>query len=1060
MKLLIADDNATNLRLLRAQLEAEGHEVVDARNGVEALDLLRAQRFDGVISDILMPEMDGYRLCLEVRKDADLLALPFVLYTSTYNSPADRALALKVGADAYITKPAPTASILDALRAAPGRKDRPQLPQGQSPADADVLKNYSEALVRKLEDKNLELEKSLERLGMVHEIDQAIIAAKTPAQIAEAVLPRLRDLLRLPRVVVNVFDLEKQEAEWLAAVGRQRSHVGSGIRYPLDIMGDLASLKRGEIQTVDVAALGDRPEAKALLESDVRWFMVAPMIVGEELIGGLSFGGPSREFPADTIDIARQAAAQLAIAIHQQRLDDRARQADARYRLLFENVPVGIAMTSVDGRLLSANPAFAHNLGYASVEEALADLGHSAKGLYADAGSREEYLRILRRDGIVANYETRHRRKDGSTIWVSMSGRPMEELRDGDSTLVTMILNISQRKLQEHRIARLMRVKDMQSSISSAVIRIRERQALIDELCRIAVHQGGLRGAWVGWHDRKAKLLRPIAYGGDLGEFFKKVIFPTDVQPGAVPGIAVSVLLGGASQVTNEISSSDSVRHRQEALDQGFLSSMHLPITIDGATEGVLILYASEVGFFDDEERHLLDELAADVSFALDAMQKAERLDYLAYYDPLTGLPNRSLFQDRLAHSLHSRGGDARLIAVVLVDIERFARVNETLGRQSGDQLLTEVGGRLANMNDTVARVGANMFGLVLRGARSAAEVSRALEAIIAACFSEPFKVDGEDLRVSCRSGVALHPDDGVDAEALMRNAEAALRRSRGSGERIVFYAPEMNARVADAMAIENKLRRAIEHREFVLHYQPKIDLATRRIVGVEALIRWQEPGGKLVPPGHFIPILEETGLIVEVGRWAIEQAFVELRAWAALGLKVPRVAVNVSAIQMQRREFVDQVIDEIARGGNTPEWLELEITESLVMRDVEDSIRKLSIVRGMGVTVAIDDFGTGYSSLSYLGRLPVDSLKIDRSFVSGVATSKDATTLVSTVIALAHGLDLKVVAEGVETPEQATILRLFRCDEAQGFLFSRPVPAASIEALLRADKALPESPA
>jgi diguanylate cyclase (GGDEF)-like protein len=598
------------------------------------------------------------------------------------------------------------------------------------------------------------LVKKGERLSVLHEIDRAIIAQKTPTQIAAAVLPRLRDLLGLPRVVVNTFDLAKGEAEWLVEVGRHRSRVGAGVRFSIELLGDPEGLKRGEMQLIDVEALSQRPEAEALLASDVRWYMVAPMMAGGELIGGLSFGGASRNFASEQLDIAREVAAQLAIAIAQSRL--------------------------------------------------------------------------------------------------------------------------------------------------------------------------------------------------------------------------------------------------------------------------------------------------------------AERLEYHAYYDELTRLPNRSLFHDRLSHSLHSRGGEARLIAVALLDLERFRRVNETHGRNCGDALLREVGSRLQRANDTAARIGADMFGLTLRGARTAAEVNRALEAIVAACFAEPFAIAGEELRMACRAGVALHPDDGADADALLRNAEAALRRSKGADERIVFYAPEMNARVAEALAIENKLRRAIERREFVLHYQPKVALASSRITGLEALIRWQDPDQGLIAPGRFIPVLEETGMIVEVGRWAVEQAFVDLRAWAAQGTDVPRVAVNVSAIQLQRGDFVDSMVEEIRRGGGNAKWLELEITESLVMRNVEDSTRKLSILRDMGVTVAIDDFGTGYSSLSYLGRLPVDTLKIDRSFISGVAMETDSVTVVSTILALAHGLKLKVVAEGVETRAQADMLRRFRCDEAQGYFYSRPIPAGEIQVLLRAGGALP----
>jgi len=888
-----------------------------------------------------------------------------------------------------------------------------------------------------------------DRLALVHEIDLAIIAAKSLSEVAAAALPRLRDLLDLPRVVINLIDLEKGEAEWLAAVGRRRLHVEPGLRFPLAFLGDLEGLKRGETQLVDVAGLARRDETRALLASDVRWYMVAPMRVGNTLIGGLSFGGASREFPPESVEIAQEVAAQLAIALSQTRLSEHVRQADARYQLVFENVPVGISMTTLDGRLLSANPALARILGHASIEAAIAALGTRIFDIYADPSARESYLRILRRDGEVANFETQFLRADGSRIWVSMSGRMVGDATATDSRLVTMVDDIERRKTQEQRITRLSRMKDMRSGINAAVARIRERQPLLEELCRIAVAPGGMKAAWVAWHDVDAQSLRPVASAGEITDFLDLVRLSTRADAGPAPGVAVAALREGASIVTNDVRASAQIAFREEALKRGFLASMHLPLKIDGVVAGVLVLLAGEVGIFDDEERRLLDELASDVSLALGLIEKTARLDFLAYYDPLTGLPNRNLFHDRLAHSLRQRGGDPRLVAVVLLDLERFRQVNETLGRQFGDELLRGVAQRLLGVGESVARIGADLFGLTLRGARTAAEVKRALDGVIASVFAAPFPLRGDDLRVACRAGVAIFPDDGHDADALMRNAEAAHRRTKGLAERIVFYAPDMNARVAESMALENRLRRAVEQRQFVLHYQPKVSLADGRILGAEALIRWQEPGGKLVPPGQFIALLEETGLISEVGRWAVAQTFADLSACDKAGIRVPRIAVNVSAIQLQARDFVDSLIGEIERGGDMPERLELEITESLVMRNVEDSTRKLSILRGMGVTIAIDDFGTGYSSLSYLSRLPVDSLKIDRSFVNGMAGGPQGVNLVATIISLAHGLKLKVVAEGVETAEQARLLRELRCDEAQGYYFSRPVPVAELRAML-----------
>jgi diguanylate cyclase (GGDEF)-like protein len=586
------------------------------------------------------------------------------------------------------------------------------------------------------------------------------------------------------------------------------------------------------------------------------------------------------------------------------------------------------------------------------------------------------------------------------------------------------------------------------SGINTLIVRVRDREELFNEACRIAVAEGGFSMAWIGIVDMTTMKISVVAAAGGDAEILSAIKERHALEGSVIPGntLSAQAIREKHAVVTNDLLGDFRITFRDKHVKAGNRSMAILPLIVADQGVGVIALYAGETGIFDGAELKLLTELAGDIAFALDHIEKQEQLEYLAYYDALTGLANRGLFHNRLAQSLHVRSGEQPLIATVLLDLERFRRVNETMGRRAGDELLRDIGARLLRANDTAARIGGDMFGLILRGARTVAEVNRALEAIVVACFTEPFAHGDEELRVACRAGVAVYPGDGADADALLRNAEAALRRSKRSSDRIVFYSREMNARVAEALAIETRLRRAIERGEFVLHYQPKISLATGRITGMEALIRWQDSVRGLVPPVQFIPVLEETGMIVEVGRWVVEQAFADRRAWLGRGLDVPRVAVNVSAIQLQRTDFVDNMVAEIRRGGS-PECLELEITESMVMGNVEDSIRKLSILRGLGVTVAIDDFGTGYSSLSYLGKLPLDALKIDRSFVSGMASSAEAESIVSTIVALAHSLKLKVVAEGVETEEQSGMLKLLGCDEAQGYLFSKPVPAEILEA-------------
>jgi len=297
-----------------------------------------------------------------------------------------------------------------------------------------------------------------------------------------------------------------------------------------------------------------------------------------------------------------------------------------------------------------------------------------------------------------------------------------------------------------------------------------------------------------------------------------------------------------------------------------------------------------------------------------------------------------------------------------------------------------------------------------------------------------------------------LHPADGEHAETLLNNAEAALKNARVGGERFLFYAAHMNAEAAQVVSLETRLRKAVEENQFVLHYQPKIEMASGIVRGLEALIRWQDPAsGQLIAPGRFIPLLEETGMIFEVGKWAIGQALNDHRAWRARGRAPERVAVNVSAVQLRRRDFVDTVAAMINQGVEDAEALELEVTESLLMHDVQANMRMLLVLRGMGVRIAIDDFGTGYSSLSYITRLPISSIKIDRSFVNEMGTSVEAKAIVSTIITLAHALGLRTVAEGVETEEQAEVLRSLDCDEAQGYLFARPMPAQQLVEFLAA---------
>jgi diguanylate cyclase (GGDEF)-like protein len=485
-----------------------------------------------------------------------------------------------------------------------------------------------------------------------------------------------------------------------------------------------------------------------------------------------------------------------------------------------------------------------------------------------------------------------------------------------------------------------------------------------------------------------------------------------------------------------------------------------LPLIVSDEPVGVLALYAGEIDFFHDAELKLLTELACDIAFAIDHIGKQDRLEYLAYYDELTGLANRICFSERVTRYLRNINGSGHKLAVILIDVERFKNVNDILGRATGDALLKQVAQWLTH--DTgdaklLARVGADHFAIVLPEVNDEADVARFIEKTLESFVNHPFPLNAAEFRLAFKAGIALAPDDGDNANTILDKAEAALKKAKAGGDRYLFHTQAMTEAVAGRLELENRLRQAVDNEEFVLHYQPKINLDTGALAGVEALIRWNDPRSGLVAPGHFIPLLEETGLIHDVGRWALRKSIEDGRRWRDAGLPAVRIAVNVSPRQLRSRGFIDEIRRVISADDDAAASLELEITESLIMEDVKHNIATMTAIRAMGVKIAIDDFGTGFSSLSYLAKLPVNTLKIDRSFVVEMTVTPQGLALVSTIIDLAHSLKLDVVAEGVETEEQLRLLRLLRCDEAQGYFFAKPLPSELFETRYLVQSATPE---
>lgn len=553
-------------------------------------------------------------------------------------------------------------------------------------------------------------------------------------------------------------------------------------------------------------------------------------------------------------------------------------QAERSFRSIFENATEGIFQTSPDGRYLNVNPALARIYGFATPAELIASIGDIQHQVYTDKTRRKEFMRLMREAGIVTNFVSEIRRKDGDRIWISENAR-----------------------------------------------------AVLDETGNLLFYEG----------------------------------------------------------------------------------------TVEDVTETKL---------------------------------NQEKLEHLANHDPVTGLPNRLLMNDRLRQMMLSAQRSKSIVAVALVDLDHFKLINDTFGHNRGDQLLQTMSHRMlacVRESDTVVRLGGDEFVLLLSGVGRGEAMSQVVQRVLQA-IARPSQIEGRELSVSCSVGVSIFPRDGRDVQTLLRNADTAMYKAKEFGRNnFQFYSPEMNAVIAERLEMQSSLRSAVDHEQFVLLYQPKVDLVSGRIAGMEALLRVKDEKGELSLPENFIQLAEETGLIVRIGEWVMREACTFNKSLQQRGLPAMRVAINLSARQLTRYDLVRAVEQALSDAQLPAECLELELTESMVMGDPEGVIAVLGQLKALGIQLSIDDFGTGYSSLSYLKRFPVTSLKIDQSFVRELDQDENASAIVKAVISLGHSLDMKVIAEGVETEKQMSFLLENGCDAMQGFLFSRPLAAEEFATLL-----------
>jgi diguanylate cyclase (GGDEF)-like protein len=618
-----------------------------------------------------------------------------------------------------------------------------------------------------------------------------------------------------------------------------------------------------------------------------------------------------------------------------------------------------------------------------------------------------------------------------------------------------------ERKRSERASQRLAKMYAALSATNEAILRARTADELYNLVCDAAVHVGNSLAAAILLAEPETTWLRPVAGTGHSVEQIKRTRFSIDQENIYGRGVCGKAFRTQLTHVNDDVLNSEQGKPwRKSSLQTGVVASCGVPLTRHGQSVGVILFFLSQSSAMDKEVIALLTRIGKNLSFALENFDRADeknradqRIQFLATHDDLTRLPNRVMFNQLFERSIKLARRDGNKCAVLFIDLDRFKVINDSLGHSAGDTLLIEVAKRLRSCvreSDVVARLGGDEFVVMLDQISDRDEVAGVARKILAALLL-PIILAGHECRTTGSVGIAIFPENGSDSLTLTKNADIAMYLAKEEGKNdFRFFSSEIKSQSIERLMLESDLRHALELDQLTLHYQPKLDVRTGRITGLEALLRWAHPELGDLPPAQFISLAEETGLIIPIGHWVLKTACAQNMAWQRDGLPSISMAVNLSPRQFLDENLLRDIDEVLILTGMPAHLLQLEITESMVMQNVDRAVKLLDQIQSRGVRLAIDDFGTGYSSMSLMKQFPIDTIKIDRSFVRDLENSSEDRAIAKAIISMGKALGLTVVAEGVETVEQDAFLRGHECDELQGYLFSRPIPAEAIALLLR----------